>query len=171
MDQPTEDFLRAEYDTAWAHIREIDNRRLRFVEFYISLNAVLATAITAVISRSNNTMLTIGNVILVLVGTIIVISAGVTILGMIRSERRANVRFRSRVNYIRGIFLEHSSDIKIKRYLSQHAELNTPTERTQDLSRLGGTLRYVFRFFFGTFAIWASVSLTMLALTFVHIYG
>jgi hypothetical protein len=171
MDQSIEEFLRAEYETAWAHIREIDNRRLRFAEFYISLNAVLSTAITAVITHANGPLLTFGNVTLIFVGAVIAISAGIAILGMLRSERQANIRFRRRVNYIRGFFLENTSDIKIEEYLRLHAELNTPTDKTENLSRHGTTLKYVFRLIFGTLAIWVSAALVMLSLTLARAHG
>jgi hypothetical protein len=165
MEQSAEEFLRAEYEVAWAHIREIDNRRLRFTEFYISLNAILSTAITAVVVRGDDPVLSAGNVALIFVGAVIATSAGLAVLGMLRSERRANVRFRKRVNYIRGIFLENDQDIRIERYLSLHAALNTPTDRTENLSRHGSTLKNVFRLIYGSITIWAAASFTMLSLT------
>jgi hypothetical protein len=164
MDQPTVEFLRAEYDAAWAHIRDIDDRRLKFVEFFISLNAVLATVIAAIVTRRKGSMFTYGNFALILVGGTVIVSSGLTILSMIRSERLANVRFRRRVNYIRGIFLEKSKDDSIQEYLSRYAELNTPTSRNEDLHAWGSTLRGVRRLFFGGFVAWGAVSLAMLLL-------
>lgn len=164
MDQSTEEFLRAEYDTAWSHIRGIDDRRLKFVEFYISLNAALATVIAAIVIRSKGSMFTFGNFALVLIGGAIVVSAGFTLLGMMRSERLANVRFRRRVNYIRGVFLEESKDERIREYLDRYAELNTPTSETENFNAWGSTLAGVRRLIFGGFLAWAAVSLTMLML-------
>lgn len=164
MDQSTVEFLRAEYDTAWAHIRGIDDRRLKFVEFYISLNAVLATVIATVVTRSKGSMFTFGNFALVLIGGIIVASSGLTILSMLRSERLANIRFRKRANYIRGIFLEGSKDDRIREYLERHAELNTPTSETENLHARGSTLAGVWRLIFGGFFAWGAATLTMLLL-------
>lgn len=167
MEHSTEEFLRAEYDAAWAHIRGIDDRRLKFVEFYISLNAALATVITVVVTRSKESVFTFGNFALVFIGGIIVTGAGLTILGMLRSERQANIRFRRRVNYIRGIFLEQSTDNKIREYLDRHAELNTPTDRTENIHARGSTLEWVHRLIFGGFVAWGAASLTMLLLAFI----
>jgi hypothetical protein len=164
MDQSTEEFLRAEYDTAWAHIRGIDDRRLRFVEFYISLNAVLATVIAAFVTRSGGSMFTFGNFALVFIGGTIVVSSGFTMLGMMRSERLANIRFRRRVNYIRGVFLEGSKDGRIREYLDRYSELNTPTSKTESFHAWGSTLTGIRRLIFGGFLAWGAVSLTMLLL-------
>ena len=164
MDQSTVEFLRAEYDTAWAHIRGIDDRRLKFVEFYISLNAVLATVIATVVTRSKGSMFTFGNFVLVLIGGIIVAGSGITIFSMLRSERAANIRFRRRVNYIREIFLEGSKDDRIREYLNRHAELNTPTSKTENLHAWGSTLAGVRRLIFGGFLAWGAATLAMLLL-------
>jgi len=164
MDQSTADFIRAEYDTAWAHIRAIDDRRLRFVEFYISLNALLATVVAAFVTRSKGSMFTFGNFVLVLIGGTIVVSSGFAMLSMMRSERLANIRFRRRVNYIRGIFLEGSKDDRIREYLDRYAELNTPTSKTENFHTWGSTLKGVRWLFFGGFLAWGAVSLTMLLL-------
>jgi hypothetical protein len=164
MDQSTAEFLRVEYDTAWAHIRGIDDRRLKFVEFYISLNTILATVIATVVTRSRGSMFTFGNFVLVLIGGIIVVGSGITILGMLRSERAANLRFRRRVNYIREIFLEGSKDDRIREYLNRHAELNTPTSKTESLHAWGSTLAGVRRLIFGGFLAWGAATLAMLLL-------
>ena len=164
MDESTAEFLREEYDTAWAHIRGIDDRRLKFTEFYISLNAILATVIAAAITRSKGSVITFGNFTLVFIGEVITTGAGLTILGMLRSERQANIRFRRRANYIRGIFLEGSADDRIKEYLERHAELNTPTDKTENLHIRGSTLKWVYRLIFGGFVTWGIASVTMLVL-------
>jgi hypothetical protein len=167
MEHSAEEFLRAEYDAAWAHIRGIDDRRLKFVEFYISLNAALATVIAAVVSRSKGSVFTFGNFMLVFIGGIIIAGAGITILGMLWSERQANIRFRRRANYIRGIFLEESSDGKIRKYLDSHRELNTPTDKTENIHDRGSTLKWVFRLIFGGLIAWGVAGLTMLVLAFI----
>ena len=109
-------------------------------------------------------MFTFGNFTLVLIGGIIAVSAGLTILSMLRSERLANVRFRRRVNYIRGMFLEGSTDENIREYLDRHAELNTPTGKTENFHPWGSTLTGVRRLILGGFLAWGVASLTMLLL-------
>jgi hypothetical protein len=165
MEQSTVEFLRAEYEAAWAHIRDIDDRCLKFTEFYISLNAILATVIVAIITRGKGSVFTFGNFTLVLIGGVIAASAGITILGMLQSERQANIRFRRRANYIRGMFLEGSADDRIKKYLEKHMELNTPTDKTENINARGSTLKWVHRFIFGGFVTWGIASLTMLVLS------
>ena len=164
MDQSTEEFLRAEYDTAWAHIRDIDDRRLKFVEFYISLNAILATVVATVVTQSKASGFTFGNFTLVFIGDTVVTCAGLTILGMLRSERLANIRFRRRANYIRGIFLEESKDNRIQEYLGKYAELNTPTSKTENFDVWGSTLAGVRRLILGGILAWGAASLVMLLL-------
>jgi hypothetical protein len=168
MDQSTVEFLRAEYDAAWAHIRDIDGRRLQFVEFYISLNAILATVMAAIITRDHGSMFTFGNFTLVAIGTAVIIGAALTIRGMLQSERQANIRFRRRSNYIRGIFLSQLPDERIKGYLEHHADLNTPTDKTENFDPRGSTLSWVYRLIFGGLAAWVVASLIMLLLACVN---
>jgi hypothetical protein len=168
MDRSSAEFLRAEYDAAWAHVRDIDDRRLKFVEFYISLNAVLATVIATVITRSKASTFTFGNFTLVFIGTSIILGAGLVILGMLKSERQANIRFRRRANYIRGMFLEGSADARIRTYLDNHAELNTPTDKTESIHVRGSTLKWAYRLIFGGSIAWGAASLAMLLLAAVE---
>ena len=78
------------------------------------------------------------------------------------------MRFRRRANYIRGIFLEQSSDERIKKYLEGHAELNTPTDKTESLHVRGSTLKWVYRLILGGFVAWGTASLVMLILAIVN---
>ncbi len=145
-------------------MRGIDDRRLKFVEFYISLNAALAAVIATIVTRSKNSMFTFGNFALVFIGGIIVVSGGLTILSMLRSERQANIRYRRRVNYIRGVFLEESADSRIQEYLNRYTELNTPTDKTENFGTWGATLTGVRHLILGAFFAWGAASLTMLLL-------
>ena len=168
MDRSSAEFLHAEYEAAWGHIRDIDDRRLKFVEFYISLNAILATVIATVVTHTKDSAFTFGNFTLVFIGAVIAFSSGLTMLGMLRSERQANIRYRRRANYIRGMFLGGSTDDRIRKYLEDHAELNTPTDQTENLHPRGSTLRWVYRLIVGGWLAWGAVSVTMLILAVVR---
>ena len=79
---------------------------------------------------------------------------------MLRSERDANLRYRRKINYIRGVFLEGRKEESITKYLIEHRALGTPTPRTEDLSKTGRTLKLVFWFLsLLNLAWWASSAL------------
>jgi hypothetical protein len=144
----TDDFLIAEFTTAFAHIQKIDDRRLRFAEYLISLHAVLATATVAVITKfrpeSTTFKLDGSDAILLWTGAGIALVATIAILSMLNSEREANLRYRRKINHLRGIFLLNEENPEIQRYLSDYASLGTPTHRNEQPTGLGRTLRGIF---------------------------
>lgn len=165
MDQKTYDFLLREYEAAWAHIRDIDNRRLKFVEFYIGLNALLSAGITAFIAKGGEPIFNYSHAALTCVGATVAVGGGVVILGMIGSEREANVRFRKRANYIRGIFLLNIQDSRIVNYLDHWSDLNTPTNLTENVGGRGKTLTYVYKFIRYAMIFWILVAVSFILIT------
>lgn len=149
MDPNSKDFLLAEFSTAFEHMQRIDDRRLRFVEFLISFNAVLATVVVAVLTRSESDqesvdlVITAGDKYLVSVAAAISIVATASLMWMVHSEREANLRYRRKVNHIRGIFLHDSSDPGIAEYLANQGSLGTPTNRSDQPTGWGKTLKGV----------------------------
>lgn len=151
MDPNSKDFLLAEFSSAFEHIQRLDDRRLRFVEFLISFNGALAAVVVAVITRSDSDTagasakldITRGDQYLVCVAAAIAIVATAALMWMVHSERGANLRYRRKVNHIRGIFLHDSDDPGIAQYLADHKSLGTPTNRSDQPTGWGKTLKGV----------------------------
>jgi hypothetical protein len=117
------------------------------VEFLISLHAVLATAVVALttrdIEKGASLQFSDGDAVLVWIAAGVATIATLAILWMVMSERDANLRYRRKVDHIRGIFLHASANPMIKDYLMRAAELGTPTQSGEQPSGLGRTLKGV----------------------------
>jgi hypothetical protein len=153
-----EEFLIAEFTTAFAHIQNIDDRRLRFAEYLISLHAVLATASVTIITKfrpdDRKFELNGSDVALLWSGAGISLVATIAILSMLKSERDANLRYRRKINHLRGIFLLEEENPEIQQYLSNHASLGTPTHLSDQPTGLGRTLRGIFALSVIFVAVW-----------------
>lgn len=167
MDDKTEEkrkayeFLLAEFETAFDFIKAIDDRRLRFVEFIIAINVLLATGVVGLAKLDE--YFTQNDAIVGLVASAMLTACTALIVSMLKSERDANLRYRRKINFIRGMFLDNFKDEIFSKYLMEHRALGTPTPRTEDLSKTGRTLKSVFRFLWLlNLAWWLSSGLAVL---------
>lgn len=158
MDKHEQDFLLLEFETAFEHINRIDDRRMRFVEFLLSLNSLLATGVAAVLlamrSDERGFQLAPRHAAFVVLAALLGILGTKLILSMVDSERAANIRYRMKVNHIRGLFLKNSTDPGIKRYLKNYKDLGTPTDASPQPSGRGSTLKGVFRLGWTLYVLW-----------------
>ena len=144
MDEETKDFLLAEYESSWRQVLNIDTRRGTFFNYYnLAFFAVLAFTAN-LLSRSGApslptaVLLTIVYVLLILMGTAVV--------GILESERAANVRYRNKINLIRQLFLEHLDDPDILFYMQQKdIGIKTFSKDRESIDKVGRTLRGIFR--------------------------
>jgi len=84
--------------------------------------------------------------IIITVILIMTVVIALLFLKVLKSERDANIRYRTRINYIRGIFLSDCNDQKILDYLSRK-DLGNLTDKDRQPSGLGRTLTGVFWYF------------------------
>ena len=156
--QQTYAFFLSEFETAFDFIKAIDDRRLRFVEFIITINVLLAGGVIGLAKIDSK--FTLSDSLTGLAASAILTACTALIINMLRSERDANLRYRRKINYIRGVFLEGRKEESITKYLIEHRALGTPTPRTEDLSKTGRTLKLVFWFLsLLNLAWWASSAL------------
>jgi hypothetical protein len=160
------EFLLAEYEQAWSMILNIDERRFKFVEYYSAIFAgVVAVAANFAIGQP---MITEATAAVVTVLFVMAVAIGGSFLAMMRSERRANVRYRKKVNLIRGLMLGETADPAIREYLT-HKDLGIKlfTDPEQP-GGIGSTLRSVVVFLgleigvlvAGIVAVWAAFFLS-----------
>jgi len=142
--QQAHKFFLADFETAFEFIKAIDDRRLRFVEFIITINVLLAGGVIGLAKIDDE--FTLSDSLTGLASSAILTACTALIISMLRSERDANLRYRRKINFIRGVFLEHLKDEQITKYLMEHRKLGTPTSGTEDLRKTGRTLKLVFWF-------------------------
>jgi len=160
------EFLLAEYEQAWAMILNIDERRFKFVEYYSAIFAgVVAVASNFVVGQGRVTFASVA-IVTVLFAMAVVI--GYSFIHMMNSERKANVRYRKKVNLVRGLMLGDTADPKISEYLT-HKDLGIKTLNDPDQpSGIGSTLKGVLGFLYleigvlvvGLAATWAAYLLS-----------
>ena len=153
MDQREKDFLLAEFTIAWDQISRIDDRRLRFIQYYSTIFVgVLSILSITVFTTPTPSVLTVLGATLVLIMTILV---GRNFKQVLKSEREGNLRNRRKVNHIREIFLGNSNDELINQYLHHKNDYGVKLiEDNASLDDIGSTLTKVFRFFtYGNFII------------------
>lgn len=119
MTPDEKDYLLVEYKASWEAIQNIDNRRDRFASYFALLyggvTSVVVTVLTQQSPPAQSATLVRAGVIVLVLATVI---AGVAILGILRSERDANVRYRQRVNRIREVFLSGDTDPRVAAYFA-----------------------------------------------------
>ena len=98
--QQTYDFFISEFETAFDFIKAIDDRRLRFVEFIITINVLLAGGVIGLAKIDSK--FTLSDSLTGLAASAILTACTALIINMLRSERDANLRYRRKINYIRG---------------------------------------------------------------------
>lgn len=143
-DEYTKDFLIAELETAWSQVIGIDNRRGLFANFYnVGFLAVLAFVANL---WSKGDPVTITTMILLTTVLLFAYLLADTVIGILESEREANVRYRKKINLIRELFLSDTSDPKILFYM-ERKELGIKDFSTdsESIDKIGGTLKGIFR--------------------------
>lgn len=116
MDVDNRDFFIAEFNTAWDMIFAINTR----FGMYSRYNNLLFLSVLAV---STNILINIEKMNVVsAAGLTSVLAASfascMATVGILRSERAADVRYRKKINLIREMFLGKSEDEKTKHYLT-----------------------------------------------------
>lgn len=143
----TKDFLLAEYKWSTDMVVHIDNRRATFLNYYAVIFTAAVSIAVGVLARDVHPLPFYAKVALaVLFGSTACVGLGV--VGVLRSERAANVRYRKRINMIRELMCAKENDLDIDRYLA--AEKHEPSGR-------GQTLGIIFKII-GTQAFIATVS-------------
>ena len=143
MTQDEREFLIAEYEQAWTMILNIDERRFKFVEYFAAIfTGILAISASLVTWHDDlDVAVAVPVTTLLAVGVFV----GFTFRWMLKSERAANVRYRKKINLIRGVLLTSVDDPGIEDYLS-HKELGILTAADPQPGGTGSTLVGVFRF-------------------------
>ena len=162
MQSETNQFLLIEFSTAFDAIRSITERRIKFLEFLISLHAVLLTVVVALIVKDSpqspsSTFIDSNDVFLAWSSSFIALIATYTILRIMRSERRVQVRYLHKINHIRGIFLLGDTDPVIREYLASAQKTGAYTTNSEDDSQLAGSgspLMGMFSIGWGLVATW-----------------
>ncbi len=103
MNDNVKNFLLTEYKASWDMILAIDNRRATFLNYYGLLFGGALTVTGSLLQRSHGDPGAATKIALVILLTATAI-AGIAIIGVLRSERNANLRYRVRINRIRSIF-------------------------------------------------------------------
>jgi hypothetical protein len=143
-DEFTKDFLIAEYESSWQQVLNIDTRRGTFSNYYnLGFLGVLAFVANLWSKTGPITLTTMVLTTAVLVFSYLIAN---TIVGILESERQANVRYRKKINLIRENFLSDVDDPKILHYM-QRKELGikdfSNDEKTIDA--VGGTLKGIYK--------------------------
>jgi len=143
-DERTRDMLLAEYQSAWQQVQNIDTRRGTFSSYYnLGYLGVLAF-VANLWSKPGDVTLTT----MLLTTAVLVFSylTAITIVGILESERKANLRYRKKINLIRENFLADSQDPKIQHYM-QRKELGIKdfTNDQDSFDAVGGTLKGIYR--------------------------
>ncbi|SDA16539.1 hypothetical protein SAMN05216315_10814 [Nitrosospira sp. Nsp18] len=143
-DEHTKDFLIAEYESSWQQVLNIDTRRGTFSNYYnLGFLGVLAFIVNFWSRPNPITWTTMVLITAVLVFSYLIANAVIRIL---ESERKANVRYRKKINLIRENFLSDMTDPNILHYM-QRKELGikdfSNDEKTIDA--VGGTLKYIYK--------------------------
>jgi len=142
LEQHEQAFLLAEFEQAWAQVLNIDERRLKFVEYYSAIvAAILAVAANLAVDRELTVPIGLLVTALLTAGVLI----GAAFVFMILSERAANRRYREKINLIRGLFLTESTHPGMTEYLARK-DLGVKTGADAQPDRLGRTLKGVLVF-------------------------
>ena len=118
-----EGFLLAEFKKAWDMVFLLDERRIKILHFYSAVFAAIA-AFVAKIYVDDPAEAVVPAVVALSAGALI----GIAILFVLDAERKANIRYRRKINLIRGLFLEYTDNPHIGKYL-EHRKLGIKTHR------------------------------------------
>lgn len=143
-DEHIQAFLLAEFQTAWKQVQDIDTRRGTFSNFYnLGFLGVLAFIANLWNKPGDVTLTTMLLTTAVLVFSYLTAN---TIVGILESERKANIRYRKKINLIRENFLSGSDDLQVQHYM-QRKELGIKdfTNDRDSFDAVGGTLKGIYR--------------------------
>jgi hypothetical protein len=155
-----EDFLIAEFETAWAHLRAIDDRRFSVVQFFVGLNAAILAVAGALtswgVARHGDWVLPLAAWIAAAAVSLIARALWVILL----SERAATVRYRNKVNLLREILTdEWRSREPTSRYFTEGDATGIRFFEGTRLGRVGGTLEGVRALMVTVCVIWFAAAL------------
>ena len=136
-------FLIAEYNASWEQIFRFDARRSIFLRYYTIVTIAILGLCAGVFEKfsipKNIDVYTFLDAILLLA-----IVAGGFFLAILSSERAANIRYRTKINIIREIFLKNSNNQNIKLYLEQNEIGVKLFSLVKQPSGDGRTLKYIY---------------------------
>ncbi|OEF07613.1 hypothetical protein [Vibrio genomosp. F10] len=143
MENHEKEFLLKEYDTSWQQILSFDTRRGIFFNFFnFAFIAVLSLS-SGVWVKSNEQTLFV-TIILSLV-YIMLLLVSYTVIKILESERKANVRYRKKINLIREMFLTKSDDEQVKYFLTRtDIGIKIDSGNNNEISTIGGTLKKIY---------------------------
>jgi hypothetical protein len=144
MKQHEIDFLQKEFETSWQQIRGFDTRRGVFFNFFnFTFVAVLSFSSTMWIKGQEQSMFSTVSLSLIY---LMLLFVSYTIIKVLESERKANVRYRKKINLIREMFLSESEDEKIKDYLTRSdIGIKIDSGTRNEIDSVGGTLKNIYR--------------------------
>ncbi len=141
MGEEEKQFLVAEYEQSWQIINAIDERRVKLLQ---SISTLVVAAIGAVgFLLSENGPLRLHRAIEASAILVFTIFAGLAAMAILYAERKSNIRYRKKVNLIRGLVLSASEDARIKEYLTRK-DLGIKVCGDEQPRGIGRTLRWVF---------------------------
>ena len=134
------DFLISEFEKSWDMIFLLDERRVKIIQFYSVVFAAIIGFTANLIISNDDAFAYLAGAIISFVGILI----GISSIMFLASERKANIRYRKKLNLIRGLFLEDSQSSIIKEYLSHKDDLGIKTISDPDQPKgWGKTLKNV----------------------------
>ena len=164
----TKDFLLAEYEKSFDMVINIDNRRGVFSRYYAALtSAIIGLSGTLIFANSD-----VSNVEAWLITGMLSIGiiTGALTLYVLFSERRANIRYRKKINLIRELLVETGTDLS-KKYLDpRNASIGIKTYTNQQKAQpkgIGSTLKGIFL----SIILMQAVQVVVIILVWVHATG
>jgi hypothetical protein len=143
-DDFTKDFLIAEFESSWQQVLNLDNRRGTFSNYYnLGFLGVLAFIANLWSKTGPITWTTMVLTTAVLAFTYLIANI---VIGILESERQANVRYRKKINLIREIFLADVTDQKIQHYMQQkELGIKDFSNDEKTINPVGETLKGIYR--------------------------
>ena len=112
-----EKFFYLEFEKAWDMVFLLDERRIKIIQFYSVVFAVIIGFVANLManhSKNGDDFSIIAGITILFAGLLI----GFSSILFLNSERKANLRYRNKINLIRGIFLKNSNSNLVHDYLS-----------------------------------------------------
>ncbi len=136
-------FLISEFEKAWDMIFLLDERRIKIIEYYSIVFAGIISFVGSMWVAKETLQLnfiSITSTIILSTGVFI----GLVVIMLLKSEREANIRYRKKINLIRAIILESSTNPLLVDYLTAHKELGIKILSDKEQPKgWGGTLSRV----------------------------
>lgn len=142
MNEQESTFLLSEFEQAWSQVLNTEQRRLKLVVgVYVALTLSVIANLSVLVSAAGR----IGPApaIAATAVTLLAWAGAIAFLRILVAERAVNVRYRRKINLIRGILLGPSTDEQIVDYLTGHKDLGILTAQDPQPGTLGSTLRSI----------------------------